>query len=581
MTDSEYELKPLEEPSKPKPPAPPGGYLPRLTYKPPEPDPDDPDAEASSEDEAGPSVKKPRKTAPAPRPCSREGRRTPSRPAPSPVSRDRGHEPAPVQRLRPWAEGEGGSPKKVLKEDTPEFDTYETRKKSRLVVGLVAGLCVVFAGWRIVNALRPVPDLPPLESVPNEPFVAIPGARGPSPAEVAAQNEPKAKALLEEARQYALKGKGGLAVTRLELVKESFKNTKAAEEAQAALDRMADGFPLFPGGPVVQASEVGPEEETTVSAEQAQAQATAGAVAAQVQTPEAPPEPEPVAAAEPSQPVRKLLPEGFHARPGAGLDESGWPREILCDRDHSTLVFVPEGTYLLGNNQGPMAERPQHKVTLSAFYIDRHEVTDRQMQAFREATGTGPSGSPEAPELPAVNVTLAEARAYAEWAGKSVPSEAQWEAAARSADARLYPWGQGKPAWSRPRRPRQIDPVMSFPADQSPCGGFDFSGNAWEWTNDIFSTSYYDSLKGDLAVDPSGPDESRSRIVELTIKGGSSDWDLAWRSGMRPTARLPYLGFRCVLKVGQPPEPPPGSTAPQAPPDVPRTPDPTTTTAPF
>ena len=279
---------------------------------------------------------------------------------------------------------------------------------------------------------------------------------------------------------------------------------------------------------------------------------------------QAPPSvPEPVASIDPSEAARKLLPEGFHARPGSGLHESGWPLEITCDRDHSTLVLVPGGTYRLGNDKGALAERPEHSVTLSTFYIDRHEVTNRQMQTFRQATGIS-STEPQtaAPELPAVNVSLSDALAFAEWAGKTIPSEAQWEAAARFTDGRLYPWGRGKAAWSHPREPRQIDPVMTFPSDVSPVGAFDLSGNAWEWTLDIFSTSYYETLKKEPSADPTGPEQSHSRIVEYTVKGGSSDWDVAWRSGMRPEAKLPYVGFRCVLKVDQAQAPQPDPSAP-------------------
>ncbi len=520
MADSEYDLEPVEE-SKPKPPAPPGGYLPRLSYKPPEPDPDAPEAEETAE--AGQPAKSPKK-----------------KPQAAP----------PLQKVRPRAEPNAESSNRVLKEDTPEFDTYEARKRMRMVVGGIAGLCFLFAGFTIIRNLLPEPE-PTFEDVPSEPGFQVP--HGPPPGQQAKVNEEKAKALLEEARQYARKGKVEPAVARLELLKKTFQDTTTAHEAEAALARLADGFPMFPDGPIVQASAVESPAQTTVSAQAAQAPAVEGQAVAQVEPP--PMVPEVVADNSVSAAPRKLLPDGYHARPGAGLHESGWPREIACDRDHSTMVLVPGGTYREGNDRGALAERPEHMVTLSTFYIDRHEVTNRQMQAFREATGAGPADATEAPELPAVNVSLSDARAYAEWAGKAIPSEAQWEAAARSLDGRLYPWGRGPANWSQPREPRQIDPVMTYPSDLSPSGAFDMAGNVWEWTNDIFSTSYYDEIKKTPAVDPAGPDRSHSRIVEYTVKGGSNDWDVPWRSGMRPEAKLPYLGFRCVLKVDQAPAP--------------------------
>ncbi|HEU5115947.1 MAG TPA: SUMF1/EgtB/PvdO family nonheme iron enzyme, partial [Isosphaeraceae bacterium] len=347
--------------------------------------------------------------------------------------------------------------------------------------------------------------------------------------------EEKAKALLEEARQYARKGTVEPAVMRLELLRQSFKDTVAAHEAEAALARLADGFPLFPDGPVVQASAVESPAQTAVSAEEAQAPAVEAQAVVQVQAP--PMVPEVVADNSAPAAPRKLLPDGFRARPGAGLHESGWPREITGDRDQSSMILVPGGTYREGNDRGALAERPEHLVTLSTFYIDRHEVTNRQMEAFRQATGVGSGESTEAPERPVVNVSLADARAYAEWAGKAIPSEAQWEAAARSPDGRLYPWGRGPANWSHPREPRQIDPVMTYPTDLSPLGAFDMAGNAWEWTNDIFSTSYYGEIKKTPSVDPTGPERSHSRIVEYTVKGGSNEWDVPWRSGMRPEAK--------------------------------------------
>lgn len=549
-TESEYELEAVE-PSKPRPPAPPGGYLPRLTYKPPEPDPDDPDGETKAEGEPAAKGKKtqgaapvPKKTGSAPVPRGRE---------PGLEAKPKGSSPAPVKKARPRAERVGESPNKVLKEDTPEFDTYEARKRVRMVVGGIAALFLLFAGFRIFRALFP-PSEPPFEDMPPEAMAMVPETQPPR--KQASQREAQAKALLEEARQYAGKGKTELALARLELLKTSFKDSNAAREAEAALARLEDGFPLFPDGPIIQASAAQTASDAEVSAEEARALALVGPSEAEIQAP--PSTPEPVEGVGDPESARRLLPEGFHARPGPGMHESGWPREIACDRDHSTLVLVPGGTYRLGNDKGSLAERPEHSVTLSTFYIDRHEVTNRQMQTFREATGTGSSEPQEgAPELPSVNASLSDALAYAEWAGKAVPSEAQWEAAARSFDGRLYPWGKGKAEWSHPREPRQIDPVMTYPRDVSPVGAFDLSGNAWEWTQDIFSTSYYETLKKEPAVDPSGPERSHSRIVEYTVKGGSSDWDVAWRSGMRPEAKLPYVGFRCILKVDQAPTPAP------------------------
>ncbi len=141
------------------------------------------------------------------------------------------------------------------------------------------------------------------------------------------------------------------------------------------------------------------------------------------------------------------------------------------------------------------AEAPAHPVTLATYYIDTHEVTVRQYALFLKETGHKDNErqralAREAPNasasegLPVVMVTAPDARDYAEWAGKRLPTEAQWERAARGGDGRLSPWGTTPPVWDKKREPRQIVPVMSFPYDVSPFGVFDMAGNAMEWTKD-------------------------------------------------------------------------------------------------
>jgi formylglycine-generating enzyme required for sulfatase activity len=208
-------------------------------------------------------------------------------------------------------------------------------------------------------------------------------------------------------------------------------------------------------------------------------------------------------------------------------------------------------------------------------------VTERQFSLFLRATGRRDARGGESAEetagddrgdRPAVRLNLDEARAFAAWSGKSLPTEAQWEKAARASDGRLYPWGNDKPQWDRPRAPRQIDPVCSFARDLSPYGAFDMSGNAWEWTDDWFEARAYQGRRAQAPVDPSGPAKPAGRIPEVCVRGGSAQWDVPWRSGMRPEARLPYLGFRGVLVVEnstrtgpreRPEQPPPAGADPQ------------------
>src|SRR5438045_9113624 len=119
----------------------------------------------------------------------------------------------------------------------------------------------------------------------------------------------------------------------------------------------------------------------------------------------------------------------------------------------------------MGNDDGPIEERPAHLVQLSPYYIDQHEVTIRQFALYKGQVVNGPQA-----ETPVVKVSWDDAEGYATWSGKSLPTEAQWEMSARTTDGRIHPWGNGPAPWSRPRLSKQIDPVMSFPTAMSPYG---------------------------------------------------------------------------------------------------------------
>src|SRR5262249_20658351 len=146
----------------------------------------------------------------------------------------------------------------------------------------------------------------------------------------------------------------------------------------------------------------------------------------------------------------RTLPPGFRAQPNAGVHESGWPLVIVGDRDGAPMLFVPGGTFTMGNDQGPPTEAPAHQVRLSPYYVDQHEVTVRQFKVFLNESH--PRVQPpkswseefrQSPSelLPMVTVNARDAQAYADWAQKKLPTEAQWEMAARGTDGRLYPWG--------------------------------------------------------------------------------------------------------------------------------------------
>lgn len=149
------------------------------------------------------------------------------------------------------------------------------------------------------------------------------------------------------------------------------------------------------------------------------------------------------------------------------------------------MVLVPAGYFIQGSDD-PDAddnERPARHVFLPAYYIDRCEVTNAECKQF-DSTHTFPSGREN---FPVVKCSKADVVRYAAWAGKRLPSGAEWEKAARGEDGRLYPWGnEFDPARANIGGKPGLLPVGSFPDGASPCGALDMCGNAWEWITDTY-----------------------------------------------------------------------------------------------
>ncbi len=279
----------------------------------------------------------------------------------------------------------------------------------------------------------------------------------------------------------------------------------------------------------------------------------------------------------------RMLPPGFKAKVEAGRHESGWPLVIVSERDGATMVLVPGGTFTMGDDRGNPEEAPAHTVRLSTFYIDQHEVTIRQFRTFLEkshypgkASGGGYSEErlrDASADSPAVFVNYREAENFALWAGKRLPTEAQWEMAARSTDGRRYPWGDQPIKWSKPRELHQVDPVMSFPEDSSVYGVYDMAGNVMEWTRDWYDARYFQKFANKIAENPTGPATQRLHSIQRVVKGGSKNGSVAARQGVDGDKRLAYLGFRGSLAVEGPeasagiaPHPPKPDAQPSIPP---------------
>lgn len=222
------------------------------------------------------------------------------------------------------------------------------------------------------------------------------------------------------------------------------------------------------------------------------------------------------------------------------------------------MIRIPAGPFVMG--QGPedgivgievgVDSLPRHEVQVAEFWIDRTEVSMAEYGAFISETDHRPL-SPRAyvaiapsPRHPAIGLSYYDAEAYCQWAGKRLPTEAEWEKAARGTDGRLYPWGN---EWDPERvvyedtRALAPDPVGSRPANVSPYGVLDMAGNVLEWT-----TSWYEAYPGNNL-------ERRSfGKTYKVLKGGSWETEAAYiRSASRfailPVIEAPSYGARCVV----------------------------------
>ena len=215
-------------------------------------------------------------------------------------------------------------------------------------------------------------------------------------------------------------------------------------------------------------------------------------------------------------------------------------------------------------------EVDRHRVKLDAFYIDKREVTVAEFRDFQ-----GPryadfrwAAQQGGDDEPIVGVNWAEALEYCEGQGKSLPTEAQWEKAARGTDARIFPWGDLAPhdlranfcdtrcaaAWADPRFDDgrgELAPVGSYPDGRSPYGAHDLAGNVGEWVRDVFDRDAYDD-RPQVTSEPEVTKVPPSSGGELrVVRGGSYRSDLfelrsTHRASLAPGSRDPAVGFRCA-----------------------------------
>lgn len=257
------------------------------------------------------------------------------------------------------------------------------------------------------------------------------------------------------------------------------------------------------------------------------------------------------------------------------------------------MVFVKGGTFLMGANDGMPYEAPEHETSVRSFWMDEHETTVAEFAKFVAATGyrteaekfgwsgvfnlkTGewervdgadwrhPDGpqSEAAPDEPVCQVSWSDAEAYARWAGKRLPTEAEWEYAARGGlQGRKYAWGDelrpfGKPVanWWQGHFPEENTgedgfiaraPVKSF--QPNGYGLYDVAGNVWEWCADWYADDYYGKAARD---NPPGPKQGTERVIRggswLCAENFCTNYRVAGRSHATPDSGLNNLGFRCA-----------------------------------
>jgi formylglycine-generating enzyme required for sulfatase activity len=235
----------------------------------------------------------------------------------------------------------------------------------------------------------------------------------------------------------------------------------------------------------------------------------------------------------------------------------------LVDEKGISIILIPEGPFNMGSDSGVDDEQPVHQVNLSAYYIDQYEVTNAAYKLCVDAgacqppldtssfTRAGYYGNSQFDNYPVIYVDWNMSKTYCEWRGARLPTESEWEKAARGMDGRTYPWGEtidctyanyaGDPKGACVG---DTTAVGSYASGQSPYGVYDMAGNVWEWVNDWYSETYYSSSP---VSDPQGPGSGPFRV----LRGGSwysSNYGVrsAVRGRFDPTSSGNDVGFRCA-----------------------------------
>ncbi len=243
----------------------------------------------------------------------------------------------------------------------------------------------------------------------------------------------------------------------------------------------------------------------------------------------------------------------------AGTLNRGW-QPIYRDFDGLPMVYVPAGCFVAGRIDGPSEEQPGRRVCLGGFWIGQTEITNAQYAACVEAEACTPPVNPvyfDAPRYanhPVVHITWDQAAAYAAWRGGALPSEFQWEYAARGTEGAVYPWGYAEPDCQRANYGTCVRATAAVGPDQrtmgaSWVGALDLAGNVEEWTASWYGERLYFQLE-DGAIDPAGPTDGRLRVLRGGAWGDAADQLRATvRARHTPVSHSDTRGFRIILNA--------------------------------
>ena len=244
---------------------------------------------------------------------------------------------------------------------------------------------------------------------------------------------------------------------------------------------------------------------------------------------------------------------------------------LVQNPDSNEMILIPGGVFVMGNDTGPEDEQPAHRVELSAFLISRTPVTNAQIASFLNARGVQSAAGKNYYEAedsdarihrrgnqwvadagfenhPVVEVTWLGAREYCTWTKKRLPTEAEWEKAARGSDNRKYPWGNDPPDRSRAQFEsgwNETALVGSFPNGASPYGVLDLAGNVWEWVSSAYSPYPYDASDGRESPEP-GPVRSTRGGGHDSSAEGLSTTQRGRNLSRNPASGHHNIGFRCA-----------------------------------